>query len=52
VRAALVDRDRAPKWRPARLEDVSEAMVDAYFAPLGAAELQLPSRAAMQAFER
>ena len=50
VRAVLIDRDRAPKWEPARLEDVSEAMVDAYFAPLGADELQLPSRARMQAF--
>ena len=45
----LIDRDRAPKWQPARLEDVSEAMVDAYFAPLGADELALPSRAEMQA---
>jgi len=52
VRAALVDRDQAPKWRPARLEDVSEAMVDAYFAPLGPDELQLGSRAEMQAFKR
>ena len=46
----LIDRDRAPKWRPARLEDVSEAKVDAYFASLGADELELPSRARMQAF--
>ena len=49
VRALLIDRDRAPKWQPARLEDVSEAMVDAYFAPLGPDELELPSRAEMQA---
>jgi hypothetical protein len=28
---------------------VSEAMVEAYFAPLGTAELQLTSRAEMQA---
>ena len=45
----LIDRDQAPKWQPARLEDVSEAMVDAYFAPLGADELELASRAEMQA---
>ena len=45
----LIDRDQAPKWQPARLEDVSEAMVDAYFAPLGPDELELPSRAEMQA---
>ena len=45
----LIDRDQAPKWQPARLEDVSEAMVDAYFAPLGPEELELPSRAEMQA---
>ena len=49
VRALLIDRDQAPKWQPARLEDVSEAMVDAYFAPLGPDELELPSRAEMQA---
>lgn len=50
VRAALIDRDRAPKWNPDRLEDVSEASVDAYFASLGPNELVLPSRARMQAF--
>jgi enoyl-CoA hydratase len=49
VRALLIDRDQAPKWQPTRLEDVSEAMVDAYFAPLGPGELELPSRAEMQA---
>jgi enoyl-CoA hydratase len=50
VRAVLIDRDHAPRWNPAHLQDASEAMVDAYFAPLGAAELELPSRARMQAF--
>jgi enoyl-CoA hydratase len=50
VRAVLIDRDRKPRWNPARLQDVSEATVEAYFAPLGAKELQLPSRARMQAF--
>ncbi len=49
VRAVLIDRDQAPKWQPARLEDVSEATVEAYFAPLGPDELELPSRAEMQA---
>ena len=49
VRAALIDRDRSPKWQPARLEDVTPAMLDAYFAPLGAGDLALASRAEMQA---
>jgi enoyl-CoA hydratase len=49
VRAALIDRDRSPAWRPARLADVSEAAIDAYFAPLEDGELQLASRAEMQA---
>jgi enoyl-CoA hydratase len=33
VRAAVIDKDGAPQWRPARLEDVSEADLDALFAP-------------------
>lgn len=32
VRAVVVDKDQAPKWQPARLEDVTDAMVDDYFA--------------------
>jgi len=31
VRAAIIDKDRNPRWNPARLEDVTEAMVDSYF---------------------
>jgi enoyl-CoA hydratase len=34
----VVDKDRAPKWNPARLEDVTPAMVEAFFAPLPAGE--------------
>ena len=49
VRAALVDKDGKPHWNPARLEDVSDAMVDDYFADMGADELSLPTRAEMQA---
>jgi enoyl-CoA hydratase len=40
VRAALVDKDQQPRWRPASLAEVSDAMVDAYFAPLGEDELR------------
>jgi enoyl-CoA hydratase len=49
VRAGLIDRDHAPKWQPASLEQVSDAAVDAYFAPLGGDELELATRAEMQA---
>ena len=31
IRAQIVDKDRNPAWRPARLEDVTAAAVDAYF---------------------
>ena len=40
VRAALVDKDRQPRWQPASLTDITEAMVEAYFAPLGEDELR------------
>jgi len=32
VRAMVVDKDRTPKWQPARLEDVDPAVVAAMFA--------------------
>jgi enoyl-CoA hydratase/carnithine racemase len=44
VRARVIDKDQAPRWRPARLEEVDERLVDRYFAGLGADELVLPSR--------
>ena len=40
VRAALIDKDQRPRWRPATLAAVTDAMVDGYFAPLGEAELR------------
>jgi enoyl-CoA hydratase len=49
VRASLIDRDRNPRWQPARVEDVSDAAVDSYFDPPDRGELQLASRAEMQA---
>ncbi len=41
VRALLVDKDSAPKWRPATLANVSAADVENYFAPLPGDELNL-----------
>jgi enoyl-CoA hydratase len=41
VRAAIIDKDNAPKWQPASLSEVTEEMVAACFAPLGEEELQL-----------
>jgi len=39
VRAAVIDKDRNPKWLPARIEDVTSEMVAPYFAEIGADEL-------------
>jgi len=39
VRAVIVDKDNSPQWRPQAHEEVSKAAIDAYFAPIGAADL-------------
>jgi enoyl-CoA hydratase len=39
VRAAVIDKDRNPKWSPGRIEDVTAEMVAPYFAEIGADEL-------------
>jgi enoyl-CoA hydratase len=41
VRAVIVDKDNAPRWRPATLAEVSAADVERHFAPLGSNELNL-----------
>jgi enoyl-CoA hydratase len=42
IRAAIVDKDRNPKWSPSRIEDVTPEIVDAYFAPRVDRELVFP----------
>ncbi|MBI2233643.1 MAG: enoyl-CoA hydratase/isomerase family protein [Micavibrio aeruginosavorus] len=32
IRAAVVDKDRNPRWNPARLEDVVDEVIEGYFA--------------------
>jgi enoyl-CoA hydratase len=41
IRAALIDKDRSPKWNPGTLAAVSAADVDRYFASLGRREMRL-----------
>lgn len=42
VRAAIIDKDQKPAWRPATLSEVTDEMIEAHFAPLGEGELDLP----------
>jgi len=42
VRAVLVDKDHTPRWQHRRIEDVTAAEVDAYFAPLPQGDLTFP----------
>jgi enoyl-CoA hydratase len=49
VRALLIDKDHAPRWKPERIEDVTEAMVERAFEPMPGSELVLRTRQEMQA---
>jgi enoyl-CoA hydratase len=40
TRAAIIDKDRAPRWRPASLAELTEDEVARYFAPMPGDELQ------------
>jgi enoyl-CoA hydratase len=42
VRAAVIDKDRNPQWRPSRIEDVTPEIVARYFEHRGADELRFP----------
>lgn len=42
VRAVIIDKDNAPRWSPARIEDVSDETIAALFAPLPAGEEWTP----------
>ena len=44
IRAAVIDKDRDPKWSPARLDDVTPAIIARYFTPRGQDELEFPRR--------
>lgn len=39
IRAAVIDKDGVPRWRPDTLQAVDPASIDEYFAPLGEHEL-------------
>ncbi|MFJ4790320.1 enoyl-CoA hydratase/isomerase family protein [Streptomyces sp. NPDC088794] len=41
IRAQVIDKDRAPRWSPATLAEVTDADVARFFTPLGERELAL-----------
>lgn len=43
IRAAIIDKDRNPKWSPPRIEDVTPEIVARYLAPLGDQDLVFSS---------
>ncbi|MGC4074049.1 MAG: enoyl-CoA hydratase/isomerase family protein [Nibricoccus sp.] len=49
IRAVVVDKDRMPKWSPARIEDVTKDMIDAYFIAKEGEELTIGRKPAAPA---
>jgi enoyl-CoA hydratase len=43
IRAAVIDKDRNPRWSPARIEDVTPQIIAQYFMPRGDDELKFPN---------
>jgi enoyl-CoA hydratase len=43
IRAAVIDKDRHPRWLPARIEDVTPQIIARYFVPRGQDELKFPN---------
>jgi enoyl-CoA hydratase len=41
VRAAVIDKDRNPAWRPANFAEVDDELVESYFAPADGPDLNL-----------
>ena len=39
ARAALIEKDRRPKWKPERLSDLPDSAVEKYLEPLGVRDL-------------
>jgi hypothetical protein len=39
IRAALIDKDKRPKWNPETMADLDEDEIARYFAPAEGAEL-------------
>jgi enoyl-CoA hydratase len=44
IRAAVIDKDRNPRWSPALIEDVTPEIIARYFAPHRDDELEFPSK--------
>ena len=43
IRAAVIDKDRNPQWKPARIEEVTPELIARYFVSRGADELTFPN---------
>jgi hypothetical protein len=44
IRAAIIDKDKSPKWRHASLNDVAPTTVAGMLMPLGAAGLNMQAK--------